>query len=258
MLLWCTGVDSKLFTESTGSAVRCSTPSSFFNPRNDLKISSFFSGTMSSFTLNSTICSTTEVPRLAFSDDDGVSPVAMAFWIGDILPAFLFFSTWTDWNAAATAHLPLVLSTQSLTMDPCSFFTSLPEREKKTSILCCCTQLQHEAKMVQQDGCKRRTGWNNKMGATVQQEDKDGAEVEHKMVVNWASKPRIAMWECNYYCIFISCKTMEQKTISASSELLKLVTTSQLFLLLLLLLRLDCRYERQMKTHKEAWSKQQL
>jgi hypothetical protein len=38
--------------------------------------------------------------------------------------------------------------------------------------------------MVQQDGCKRRTGWNNKMDATVQQEDKDGAEVEHKMVVN--------------------------------------------------------------------------
>ncbi len=58
------------------------------------------------------------------------------------------------------------------------------------------------------------------------------------------------MWECNYYCIFISWKTMEQKTISASSELLKL--------LLLLLLLLDCRYERQMKTQKEAWSKQQL
>ncbi len=106
--------------------------------------------------------------------------------------------------------------------------------------------------------CSMRPRWCNKMGATVQQEDKDGAEVEHKMVVNWASKPRIAMWECNYYCIFISCKTMEQKTISASSELLKLVTTSQLFLLLLLLLRLDCRYERQMKTQKEAWSKQQL
>jgi hypothetical protein len=45
---------------------------------------------------------------------------------------------------------------------------------------------------------------------------------------------------------------MEQKTISASSELLKLMTTSELFLLLLLLLLLDCRYERQMKTQKES------